>query len=87
MSRLIFPLSFVSSAYVPVSTMPGWMQAFANNQPLTVMVGTVRLLIGGHGARMLIGHSTTHELLLSLVWCGILIAVFAPIAGARYRRG
>ena len=35
LSFLVFPLSFVSSAYVPVSTMPGWMQAFANNQPMT----------------------------------------------------
>jgi ABC-2 type transport system permease protein len=87
MSLLIFPLSFVSSAYVPVKTMPGWMQAFANNQPLTVMVDTVRLLTGGHGARILVGHSTSHELFLSLVWCGVLIAVFAPIAVARYRRG
>jgi ABC-2 type transport system permease protein len=87
MSLLIFPLSFVSSAYVPVATMPGWMQALANNQPLTVMVDTVRLLTGGHAARTLIGHSTTYELSLSLVWCGILIALFAPIAVARYRRG
>ena len=50
LSFLVFPLSFVSSAYVPVSTMPGWMQAFANNQPMTQMVNTVRLLTGGSGA-------------------------------------
>ena len=49
LSFLVFPLSFVSSAYVPVSTMPGWMQAFANNQPMTQMVNTVRLLTGGPG--------------------------------------
>ena len=46
-SFLVFPLSFVSSAYVPVSTMPGWMQAFANHQPLTYMSDTVRLLTEG----------------------------------------
>ena len=51
LSFLVFPLSFVSSAYVPVSTMPGWMQAFANNQPMTQMVNTVRLLTGGPGRR------------------------------------
>ena len=38
LSFLVFPLSFVSSAYVPVSTMPGWMQGFATNQPMTQMV-------------------------------------------------
>ena len=51
LSFLVFPLSFVSSAYVPVSTMPGWMQAFANNQPMTQMVNTVRLLTGGPQAQ------------------------------------
>ncbi len=57
LSFLVFPLSFVSSAYVPVSTMPGWMQAFANNQPMTQMVNTVRLLTGGPQAQALLGHS------------------------------
>ena len=51
LSFLVFPLSFVSSAYVPVSTMPGWMQAFAINQPMTQMVNTVRLLTGGPAAQ------------------------------------
>src|SRR5207249_2931742 len=44
MSLLVFPLSFVSSAYVPVDSMPGWLQAFAEHQPLTVMVDAVRSL-------------------------------------------
>jgi ABC-type transport system involved in cytochrome c biogenesis permease component len=48
---LVFPLSFVSSAYVLVSTMPGWMQAFANHQPLTYMSDTVRLLSEGRRPR------------------------------------
>ena len=34
----LFPLTFVSSAFVPVSSMPGWLQAFANNQPVTYVV-------------------------------------------------
>ena len=42
MSLLVFPLSFVSSAYVPVRTVPGWMQAVARNQPVTFMVDAVR---------------------------------------------
>ncbi len=57
LSFLVFPLSFVSSAYVPVSTMPGWMQGFATNQPMTQMVNTVRLLTGGPAAQQLLGHS------------------------------
>ena len=62
LSFLVFPLSFVSSAYVPVSTMPGWMQAFANNQPMTQMVNTVRLLTGGPQAQALLGHPVSYYL-------------------------
>jgi len=86
LSFLVFPLSFVSSAYVPVSTMPGWMQAFANNQPMTQMVNTVRLLTGGPAAEQLLGHSVSHYLWPSLLWTAGLVAVFAPLAVWRLKR-
>jgi hypothetical protein len=44
---LMVPLTFVSSAYVTVSSMPGWLQAFAANQPVTYMIDAVRSLTGG----------------------------------------
>jgi ABC-2 type transport system permease protein len=80
LSFLVFPLSFVSSAYVPVSTMPGWMQGFANNQPMTQMVNTVRLLTGGPQAQALLGHSVSYYLWPSLLWSLGLVLVFAPLA-------
>jgi ABC transporter DrrB family efflux protein len=80
LSFLVFPLSFVSSAYVPVSTMPGWMQAFANNQPMTQMVNTVRLLTGGPQAQALLGHPVSYYLVPSLLWTAGLVVVFAPLA-------
>src|SRR5580698_2936173 len=80
LSFLVFPLSFVSSAYVPVSTMPGWMQAFANNQPMTQMVNTVRVLTGGPQAEALLGHPVSYYLVPSLLWTAGLIIVFAPLA-------
>jgi ABC transporter DrrB family efflux protein len=44
----LFPLTFLSSAFVPIQTMPGWLQAFANNQPVTYVIDTMRALaIGG----------------------------------------
>jgi ABC-type polysaccharide/polyol phosphate export permease len=76
----VFPLSFVSSAHVPVSTMPGWMQAFANNQPMTQMVNTVRLLTGGPQAQALLGHPVSYYLVPSLLWTAGLVVVFAPLA-------
>jgi len=80
LSFLVFPLSFVSSAYVPVSTMPGWMQAFATNQPMTQMVNTVRLLTGGAAAQHLLGHPVSAYLWPSLCWTAGLVVVFAPLA-------
>jgi ABC transporter DrrB family efflux protein len=80
LSFLVFPLSFVSSAYVPVSTMPGWMQGFARNQPMTLMCNTVRLLVGGPAARHLLGHSVSYYVWPSLAWTAGIILVFAPLA-------
>jgi len=85
-SFLVFPLSFVSSAYVPVSTMPGWMQAFANHQPLTYMSDTVRLLTEGHAATQLVGRSLGGSLLASLLWSAGVFAVFAPLTVWKLRR-
>ncbi|MGA7419965.1 MAG: ABC transporter permease [Acidimicrobiales bacterium] len=86
LSFLVFPLTFVSSAYVPVSTMPGWMQAFASHQPLTYMSNTVRLLAEGHGAEQLLGHSVGAYLVPSLMWTAGIILVFAPLTVYRLRR-
>ena len=86
LSFLVFPLSFVSSAYVPVSTMPGWMQAFANHQPLTLMCNTVRILTGGSAARHLLGHSATYYLVPSLLWTAAIVIVFAPLAAWKLKK-
>ncbi len=44
----LFPLTFVSSAFVPVQTMPGWLQAFTKNQPATHVIDALRTLALGH---------------------------------------
>ncbi len=86
LSFLVFPLSFVSSAYVPVSTMPGWMQGFASNQPMTLMCNTVRLLTGGPAAQRLLGHPVSYYLWPSLAWTAGIILVFAPLATWKLKR-
>lgn len=44
---LIFPLTFVSSAFVPAHTMPSWLRPFAENQPLTHLIEAIRALLVG----------------------------------------
>lgn len=87
MSLLVFPLTFVSSAYVPVDSMPGWLQAVARNQPITAMVDAVRALCLGPNAAAVLGHDASHYAAISLAWTVGLVAVFAPLAVARFRRG
>jgi ABC-type multidrug transport system permease subunit len=83
---IVVPLSFVSGAFVPISSMPGWMQTFAANQPVTVVINAVRsLLLGGtHAAG--IGHTTTYWVLLSLLWCAGILAAFGTLAVIRFGR-
>jgi ABC-2 type transport system permease protein len=87
MALLVFPLTFVSSAYVPVQSMPGWLQAIAEHQPITVMVDAVRALTQGPAAEALLGHSAGFYVVRSLLWAAVIVAVFVPVAVARYRRG
>jgi ABC-2 type transport system permease protein len=72
------PVGFVSSAYVPVDTLPGWLQQVAEHQPLTPMVDAVRSLVLGGSA----GDAVT----TSVLWCVGIVVVFAPLAVVGYRR-
>jgi ABC-2 type transport system permease protein len=86
MSLLVFPFTFVSSAYVPVATMPSWMRGVARNQPITVMTNAVRALTEGNAVTSALGHSTGYYVMLSLLWTAGLTLVFAPLAAVRYAR-
>jgi ABC transporter DrrB family efflux protein len=86
MSLLVFPLTFVSSAYVPVASMPSWLQGIAEHQPITVMTNAVRGLTQGDQALASLGHTTSYYVALSLIWTAAIVAIFAPIAVARYSR-
>jgi len=74
----LFPLTFLSSAFVPIATMPGWLQAFANNQPVTYVIDTMRALA--------LGGPVVPSLWKSLVWLAAIFIVFLPLAVRAYRR-
>lgn len=86
LSMLVIPFSFISSANVPISSMPGWMQPFAANQPITVIINAVRSLMQGGTDVVGIGHSTGYWVVLSLVWCAAILAVFGALATSRFAR-
>jgi ABC transporter DrrB family efflux protein len=86
LSLIIFPISFVSSAMVPVDSMPGWLQPIAEHQPITVMTNAVRSLVLGDPALAGLDQSIAHWVVLALVWSAAIVGVFAPLAVRRYRR-
>lgn len=74
----VFPLVFASSVFVPVETMPGWLQVFARNQPVSQVVNAVRYLTQGVG--------TSDAVWITLLWIAGILAVFVPLAVWRYRK-
>jgi ABC transporter DrrB family efflux protein len=75
---VLAPLVFASSAFVPVDKMPGWLQVFANHQPVSITVNAVRALT--------IGGPTGTYVWQALAWIVGILVVFATIAVRLYRR-
>jgi ABC-2 type transport system permease protein/oleandomycin transport system permease protein len=74
----VFPLTFVSSAFVEIQSMPGWLQAFANNQPVTQVINAMRALA--------VGGPVAADLWKSIAWLVGIFVVFAPLAVRAYKR-
>ena len=75
---ILLPLVFASSAFVPTDSMPNWLQAFADHQPVTAVVNAVRSLV--------LGGAWVSDVLISLAWTAGLLAVFVPLAVRAYQR-
>jgi ABC transporter DrrB family efflux protein len=73
----LFPLTFVSSAFVPIESMPTWLQGFASNQPVTLVIDTMRYLALG---------SPLTPRWECLIWLFGILIVFVPLAVRAYRR-
>ena len=76
---ILVPLTFCSSAFVPVSTMPSWLQGFAANQPVSQCVDAVRsLMVGGP-------YHSNNAVMISIAWSIGLLVVLVPISVRKYR--
>lgn len=75
---VLAPLVFASTVFVPLERMPGWLQVWAEHQPVSVTASAVRALV--------LGGPTASLVWQSLAWCVGILAVFAPLAVRRYRR-
>ena len=75
---ILFPLTFASSAFAPVQSMPGWLQAFARNQPVSVVIDACR--------HLMVGGPIPGSAWKALAWTVAMLAVFVPLAVRKYRR-
>jgi ABC-2 type transport system permease protein/oleandomycin transport system permease protein len=71
-------LVFASNCFVPTATMPGWLRAYANHQPVSATVTAIR--------RLVLGGSAGSAVLVALLWITGIVVIFAPLSVRRYRR-
>ncbi len=86
---VIFPLTFASSAFVPTATMPSWLRAFADHQPVTLVINAVRSLTLGDVSsaqrhELFAGQSTSSLVVQSLIWTVVIGVVFGYLAVRRF---
>ncbi|NEE03810.1 ABC transporter permease [Phytoactinopolyspora halotolerans] len=82
---VVFPLTLVSSVFLPTQTMPGWLQAFAEHQPITAIADALRGLMLGAGA-LPPGQTVAGQAMVALAWIGGITAICVPLAVRAYRR-
>lgn len=75
---VLFPLTFLSNAFVPVNTMPAWLQWFVNINPISHLVAAVREISNGG--------TMSGDLAVSLIGSAVIVAVFAPLTVRAYMR-
>lgn len=74
----MFPVTFVSSAFVPIASMPGWLQPIAQANPFSVAVDAARALA--------LGEDATRDVVKTLIWVVLLLAIVVPLAVRGYRK-
>jgi ABC-2 type transport system permease protein len=75
---IMFPLTFLSNAFVPASTLPGWLQAFVNVNPVSLVIKALRDLMNDG--------SLTGNVAWALLGCAAIVVIFAPLAVRSYNR-
>ncbi len=84
----LFPLTFVSNVFVPLESMPSWLQPIAAWNPVSCAALALRDLFGNLPAGYDAGEwfPMQNPILMTVVWCAIILAVFMPLGVARYRK-
>ncbi|HKE51393.1 MAG TPA: ABC transporter permease [Actinomycetes bacterium] len=81
----LFPLTFLSNAFVPVDTLPDWLQVVANWNPISAVTAAVRDLFGNPNPITDPAFPIEHAVPVSIGWCLLILAIFIPLSVRKYR--
>jgi hypothetical protein len=84
--HLDLPLTFASGAFVGIALMPGWLQAWARNNPVTIWSNTIRAYTIGGRLSAYVGETVLGLTIKSGIWIAIILAIFMPLSVRIYRR-
>ena len=82
---VLFPITFISGVFVPIYTMPDWLQPIAYWNPVTTLASSLRNLWGNPNPQIGDNFPTQNPILVTIVWIVVFIAVFGPLGVRRYR--
>ncbi len=79
----IFPIVFMSTVFVPLTTMPGWLQVIARNNPVSIWAAAARIMTVGEFPT---SGTLQHAMVVSTLWIGGILAVFVPLSIRLYKK-
>ena len=82
---VLFPITFISNVFVPLETLPGWLQPIAEWNPTSTLTAGLRELWGNPGISTSTSLASTEPILVTLAWVVVIIAIFGPLGVRRYR--
>ena len=82
---VLFPITFISTAFVPLATLPSFLQPIAEWNPTSTLTNSLRQLWGNPNPSGGTSLATTEPILVTLVWVAIFIAVFGPLGVRKFR--
>jgi ABC transporter DrrB family efflux protein len=82
---VLFPITFISNVFVPIETLPDWLQPIAEWNPTSTLTGSLRELWGNPNPYATDSFPSQNPILVTLVWVAVFIVVFGPLTVRKYR--
>ena len=82
---VLFPITFISNVFVPLTTLPSWLQLVAEWNPTSTLTAALRQLWGNPNPSTSTSLATTQPILVTIVWVLVIVAIFGPLGVRRYR--